>query len=229
MDREDLARLLIGEGEPFAACRRAVLSGAPFWISEQDHPTSASALVSIYARRHEHTTRCGLPTLGFARAVDALRAHGEHLIRVGAVDVLDPPFHYQLFLTEDLTTVVAILGVDQPLGYRLRAGEKVMLSCEVVGWVREEFPGWVRVRLTDAENRAWFLVDKVPIFGVEVTAESTLPMPATVRCAVAGVIRDGDDGPPRLVVSTAPDGVAAEDGTDQFTVAGDMLRRIPCR
>jgi hypothetical protein len=143
MDREDLARRLIREREPFAECRRAVLSGAPFWISGPEHPTSASALASIYARRHEQTTRRGIPTVGFARAVDALRAHDEQLIRVGAVDVQDPPYHYQLFLTEDLTTVVAILGVDQHLGYRLRTGEKVMLSCEVVGWVREEFPGWV--------------------------------------------------------------------------------------
>lgn len=90
MDRDDLARRLIREREPFAACRRAVLSGAPFWISGPEHPTSASALASIYARRHEHTTRRGIPTVGFARAVDALRAHGEQLIRVVAVDVQDP-------------------------------------------------------------------------------------------------------------------------------------------
>jgi hypothetical protein len=228
MDRGDLARRLIGEGEPFAACRRAVLSGAPFWIDEQEHLTSASVLASIYAQRHKHTTRRGIPTAGFAAAVDALRAHGEQLVRIGAVDVPDPPYHYQLFLTQDLTTVVAVLGVDQHLGYRLRPGEKVMLSCEVVGWVREGFPGWVRVRLVDAERRAWFLVDKARIFGVDVPAEAAVPMPAMVRCAVVGVIRNADGEPPRLVVSTALDGVAAEDGTDQFIVTGDMLSRTPC-
>jgi hypothetical protein len=41
------------------------------------------------------------------------------------------------------------------------------------------------------------------------------------------VHRAAEDGPPQLVVSTAVDGVAAEDSTDRFVVAGDMLRRIP--
>jgi hypothetical protein len=228
VDRDGLARLLTGEGEAFAACRRAVVAGARFWISKAEQLTPVSALVPIYARRDAHTRRVGIPTLGFAAAVEALRGRSEQLVRIGAVDSDDPPYHYQLFLNEDLTAVVAVLGVDQNLGYRLRPGEQVLLTCEIVSWVRDDFPGWIRVRVTDAAGRAWFLIDKAPIFQVEVTAESMFPVPAAVRCAVVEIVRgEGEEGPPRLVVSTAVDGIAAEDGTDRFTVAGDMLRRIP--
>ena len=149
-------------------------------------------------------------------------------MRIASVKVTDPPYHHLLFLTQDLTTVVAVLGVDQRLGYRLRPGERVSLICEVVSWVSDDFPGWIRVRLTDAAGRTWFLVDKVPIFEANVTAESVLSVPAAVRCTVVELIPgQGQGEPPLLVVSTAVDGVAAEDGTDQFTVSGDMLRRIP--
>jgi hypothetical protein len=36
------------------------------------------------------------------------------------VDVDDPPYHFQLFLDEKLTSIVACLGVDQDPAYRHR-------------------------------------------------------------------------------------------------------------
>ena len=51
--------------------------------------------------------------MGFADAVTALRAVGEELVRIGAVDVEDPPYHFQLFLNEDGTEMIACLGVNQ--------------------------------------------------------------------------------------------------------------------
>ncbi|MFG3708476.1 hypothetical protein ACGF7U_27595 [Micromonospora sp. NPDC047670] len=42
------------------------------------------------------------------------------------------------------------------------AHEERFLRCEVVAWVSQDFPGWVRVRLVDADGRSWFFVDKVP-------------------------------------------------------------------
>jgi hypothetical protein len=177
-------------------------------------------------RRERHTRQFGIPTAGFAAAVETLLAYGERPVRIGAVDIDDPPYHYQLFLSEDLTTVVAVLGVDQRVAYRLRPGERVLLDCEVGGWVSDDSPGFIRVRLTDAAGRAWFLVDKVPVFDVEDTAESAFPLPVAVRCAVVRVSPHGrKEGLPRVVVSTAVDGIAAEDGTDQFTVAGHMVWR----
>jgi len=214
--------------EASAACRRALLAGARFWVSPAEQVAPASALVATYARREEHTRRSGIPTVGFAAAVEALRRRGERLVRLGAVDSDRPPYHYQLFFEQDLRAVVAVLGVDQNLAYRLRPGEQALLSCDVVSWVRDDFPGWVRVRLTDVAGRAWFLVDKVPIFWVDATADSVFPAPAAVRCTVVDIVhRPAEDGPPEVVVSTAVDGVVAEDGTDRFVVAGEMLQGIP--
>jgi hypothetical protein len=225
VDRDHLAPLLDSGGSTFDACRQAVLAGARFWVAEAG--CSAQQLASIYARRHRHTERIGLPTSGFAAAVAALRAHGERPLRVGAVDVDDPPYRFQVFLDDGLSAVVACLGVDQGLGYRVRPGDEVLLACEVVGWMSVDFPGWVRVRLVDAAGRAWFLIDKAPVFNVDLTPESVLPVPAAVRCAVVGRVRPpGLQGRPQVVVSTALDGVAAEDGTEEFTVPDRLLRRV---
>jgi hypothetical protein len=226
VDREHLARLLDGRGEVFDACRRTVLAGARFWVSIDHPPTPAPILMSIYDRRERHTRRIGLPTSGFAAAVDALREWGDNPVRIGAVDVADPPYHFQLFFDDGLTAVVACLGVDQRLGYRLRPGDSALLGCEVVGWVSDDFPGWVRVRVTDAAGRAWDVVDKAPVFGIEVDAGSDFPLPAVIRCTVVDVVQTQvPDRPPWLVVSTSVDGVATEDGTDRFTVTGELLRR----
>jgi hypothetical protein len=44
--------------------------------------------------------------------------------------------------------------------------------------------------MVDAAGRVWFLVDKVPVFDVKVTAESVFPLPVAVRCAVVQVVPD---------------------------------------
>jgi hypothetical protein len=118
VDRDLLIQLLGDEQEPFRACREYVVAGAPVWVS--DHAQPASGLVSTYQRRAEHTLQAGIPTLGFSAAVHALYEYGEQPVRLGAVDVDDPPYHFQLFLDEDLTSVVACLGVDQDPAHRQR-------------------------------------------------------------------------------------------------------------
>lgn len=69
-----------------------------------------------------------------------------------------------------------------------------------------------------------------PVSGQGVVHECIVAVTGAAECA--GQRSSSDNVVPRLcgqLYSMAPDGVAAEDGTDQFTVAGDMLRRIPCR
>ncbi|MFG3422086.1 hypothetical protein [Micromonospora sp. NPDC048063] len=97
-----------------------------------------------------------------------------------------------------------------------------LLRCEAIAWVDEDWPGWVRVRLVDADGRIWFFVDKVPIFFVDddIFPGAALPRPAFVRCHVVGQQEDQI-----LVVSTAPDHVEAEDGTTQFRVRPNQLER----
>lgn len=111
MDRDLLVQLLGDENEAFTACRQSLVAGARFWVS--DHTQPASGLARTYQRRARHTEQTGIPTLGFSTAVRALHKHGEQSVRLGAVDVDDPPYHFQLFLDEDLTSIVACLGVDQ--------------------------------------------------------------------------------------------------------------------
>ncbi|MGW1062181.1 hypothetical protein [Micromonospora rubida] len=97
-----------------------------------------------------------------------------------------------------------------------------LLRCEAIAWVNEDWPGWVRVRLVDADGRTWFFVDKVPIFFGEddISFGASLPRPAFVRCYVIGQQEDQI-----LVVSTVPDHVEAEDGTTQFRVRPNELER----
>ena len=111
MDRDHLVQLLGDEHEAFIACRRSVVAGARFWVSGQAQP--ASKLTRTYQRRARHTEQLGIPTLGFTAALHALHEHGEQAVRLGSVDVDDPPYHFQLFFDEKLTSIVACLGVDQ--------------------------------------------------------------------------------------------------------------------
>ena len=116
MDRDLLVQLLGGENEAFTAARQFVLAGARLWISDQAQP--ASQLARTYQRRERHIEQVGIPTLGFSTAVRALRRYGEQPVRLGAVDADDPPYHFQLFLDKELTSVIACLGVDQDPAHR---------------------------------------------------------------------------------------------------------------
>ncbi|GAA1553242.1 hypothetical protein GCM10009827_087420 [Dactylosporangium maewongense] len=111
MDRGHLARLLDQDGEAFAACRHAVAAGANIQVWEGSTP--ASELAAIYARRLRLVQRRGTSEVGFADAVQSLRARGDESILIGAVDVHDPPYHFQLFLNVSATRLIACLGVDQ--------------------------------------------------------------------------------------------------------------------
>ncbi|RQX02764.1 hypothetical protein [Micromonospora inaquosa] len=101
------------------------------------------------------------------------------------------------------------------------AHEEGFLRCEVVAWFSQDFPGWVRVRLVDADGKSWFFVDKIPAFtGGQLSADTPLPAPVHVRCDIIG--RDDDRA---LVISTQPDGVEAESGQRLFRVREDQLDR----
>lgn len=226
MNRAHLAGLLEQDGEAYTACRRAVLTGAAISISENGQP--ASTLASIYARRQRHTRQVGIPTLGFVTAVRRLRDQGHEILRFAAVDADDPPYHFHLFLNEDLTAVLACVGIDHRTGYKLRPGDHVLLECQVVSHESEDFPGWIRATVIDAAGRTWSFVEKGPVLGIELEPHALLPATAGIRATVARELPDDDmDRPARLIVSTAVDGVSAEDGTDEFIVARESIRRLP--
>jgi hypothetical protein len=93
------------------------------------------------------------------------------------------------------------------------------LACEAVEWADVEWPGWVRVRLVDADGLVWFLVDKVPVFGLDLGPGASLPVTVMLACAVVD-----EDGDCMLVVPLW--NVEAEDGTVQFRVRRDQLEPV---
>jgi hypothetical protein len=115
MRRDELIALLAGGGPAETACRRALHGNAEYVVYAER--IRAEQLASSYARRQRAMERTGTPTLGFAEAVEALRAHGPGEVLLGSVTMDDPPIHFQLFLTAAGDKLVACLGVDQrPVG-----------------------------------------------------------------------------------------------------------------
>ncbi|MEV0427740.1 hypothetical protein [Micromonospora sp. NPDC050495] len=114
MKREELISLLAGESPANKACREALERGASFRVWDGAHGlVPANNLASTYRARESITRNRGIPTLGFALAVETLHALGEQPVRLGGVTQPDPPYYFQLFLTADVASVLACIGVDQ--------------------------------------------------------------------------------------------------------------------
>jgi hypothetical protein len=80
------------------------------------------------------------------------------------------------------------------------------LRCDAVAWVGDDFPCWIKVRLVDADGVERVFVDKVPIFtDADLSSTTCFPVPVWARCELLGT----EDNGQVLVVSTAPDGLAA--------------------
>ncbi|QRP44312.1 hypothetical protein [Amycolatopsis sp. FDAARGOS 1241] len=89
---------------------RPLLAGAKFelWLGA----SSAAAFRSVFRRRQRSALRAGQPSIGFDQGLRDLDAYeGAHLV-LGHVD--DRPrggYYFQLFLTPDLSRLVACFGV----------------------------------------------------------------------------------------------------------------------
>ncbi|WP_320065954.1 hypothetical protein [Micromonospora sp. RTGN7] len=111
MDRHQLIALLADGGSADAMCRDALRHSADFTIADGAMP--ASHFARIYDRRERHCRERGIATLGFREGVEHLQDARDQVVRLGWVKVTDPGYHFQLFLTEDLSAVIACIGVDQ--------------------------------------------------------------------------------------------------------------------
>ncbi|MBG6067009.1 hypothetical protein [Micromonospora ureilytica] len=126
MDRHQLIALLAGGGSAYAMCRDALHDGADFTIANGAMP--ATHFARIYDRRKRHCQERGIATLGFRQGVERLQNARNHAVRLGWVKVANPDYHFQLFLTEDLSAVIACIGVDQAHQVRRDDGPELTSS-----------------------------------------------------------------------------------------------------
>jgi hypothetical protein len=88
------------------------------------------------------------------------------------------------------------------------------LRCAAVAWAGDDSPGWIKVWLVDTNGIERFFIDKVPIFTeADLFVTTRFPVLVRVRCPVVG--KDGG----QVLVLTASDGLATEDGRIEFRVA----------
>ncbi|MGC4797223.1 hypothetical protein ACLQ3H_24355 [Micromonospora saelicesensis] len=111
MERHRLIALLTGKGSADAMCRNALDRGADFTITDGALP--ASHYARIYDRRERHCRQRGIATLSFRQGVERLHEATDQPVRLGWVKVTDPDHHFQLFFTDDLSAVVACIGIGQ--------------------------------------------------------------------------------------------------------------------
>jgi hypothetical protein len=98
----------------------------------------------------------------------------------------------------------------------------MLLRCEAISWISDDFPGWIKARLVDVDGVEHIFTDKAPIFtDSDLSVATDFPAPVHVRCDLVAE----DDGDQVLVVSTARDGLAAEDGRTEFRVRSDQVER----
>jgi hypothetical protein len=98
------------------------------------------------------------------------------------------------------------------------------VSCEIVRWTDEGFPGWVEAGFIDADGVAWTFTDKSAVFSPEpLDSTSSFPVAGAIRCAVV----DEDNAVGRTTIDTSsPDGITAVDGvTTRFTMRSEVVSR----
>jgi hypothetical protein len=112
VDTDELVAALDPLQPAHLACASALRQGAEFTLWHDGTATPAE-LLDICRRRHGKLLEQGVETVGFEQALRDLESTARPLLRLGSVDVGDPPYHFAVFLAAQRTEVVACLGVDQ--------------------------------------------------------------------------------------------------------------------
>ncbi|MFF8534391.1 hypothetical protein ACN6K9_000114 [Streptomyces sp. SAS_267] len=102
------------------------------------------------------------------------------------------------------------------------------LRCEATRWALDDdddfWPGWVEVRLTDANGRQWVFFDKPPIFGGgdALSPKASYPIAVTIDCAILRRTSD-PHGNEVITISTGGRPQATEGDRSEFDVRPDQL------
>jgi hypothetical protein len=101
------------------------------------------------------------------------------------------------------------------------------VSVQITGYVKDDFPGVVSCELSDARQRKWQFVEKVPVVSAaNLTARSTYPQPGAIRCRVLSRSVDEDGRAITRIDTASPDGVESADGNTIFDVFSDQVLEV---
>ena len=99
-----------------------------------------------------------------------------------------------------------------------------MVECKVnivEAFDLDQFPGWCKAILTDANGVEHTFVDKLPVFGLEEEEVRSLPVEKLIAVEV---IRDLGDVVE--IDTSVPNGLATEDGNSLFVVQKESVRGL---
>ena len=97
------------------------------------------------------------------------------------------------------------------------------VAIEICRYVSDACPGFVECRLTDASDREWVFIDKVPIVTTEIlSASSSYPRPGIITCQV--IERRQVRGQELVTIDTElPSHIETIDGDTRFEVRSEQL------
>lgn len=98
-----------------------------------------------------------------------------------------------------------------------------MVECKVKiveAFDLNQFPGWCKAILTDANGEEHVFVDKLPAFGLEEAEVRSLPVEKLIAVEV---LRDLGDVV--KIDTSVPHGLETEDGNSRFVVSKELIKR----
>ena len=97
-----------------------------------------------------------------------------------------------------------------------------MVECKVnivEAFDLDQFPGWCKAILTDANGVEHTFVDKLPVFGIEEVEVRKLPLEkyitVKVVCDLGNIVE---------IDASVPHGLETEDGNSHFVVRKDLIK-----
>ena len=112
VNRDVLAKLLVGEGAAATACSSALQDGAELILWEGAAP--ADRMLAAYRRRHQRALADAAPTVGFPEALERLGRAGADSLCLGQVSANNPDYVYMIFMTDNPPALVACVGIARP-------------------------------------------------------------------------------------------------------------------
>jgi len=102
--------------------------------------------------------------------------------------------------------------------------EKAMVECKVKiveAFDLDQFPGWCKAILTDANGVEHAFVDKLPMFGLEEAEVRSLPVEKLIAVEVVRDLGDVVE-----INTSVPHELETEDGNSRFVVSKELMKGL---